>query len=517
MSRTKLTKQEKLDIRERLLQAANARAKVSFRAFVELIAPLLLPEGYKHGKHIDLLCREAQELVDGTNGRLQVWISPRSMKSILMNVLLGAWVRGRFPYWDIICVSNSADNAKVFSKQVQEILALSEYQGIFPGIKLKDRESGVDMWRIEYADAGVVKNGGLYKAAGAGTKIAGRGAHIAIIDDPISEQEAESPKERQNIHNWFPGGLRSRLAPDGRIIIINTRWHEDDLSGHLISKSEKDEEADQWRIVSIPAILDAESAEMLGLPEGGSYWPERWSLESLKRTKANTPPTQWSALYMQDPRGAEGGLLNPEMFRCWSGSSPPKVDYIIMSMDTAFSEKETADFSVIQTWGIFMTSQEDHLGREQLVPNMIMLGNTRGRWAFPELEEYILKLYDMKKPDLIIVEKKASGQSIIQVLQRRLLPVHPYTPDRDKLSRAHSIVPLIHSGRIWLPEKEWAYELMDECDKFPNGKHDDQVDAFVQAAIYLRDSWKVQHYVDKPVERNSHKKAKTYWSSLTAA
>lgn len=500
---------EKLAIKDRLLAAACKKARDDFRAYVQLIAPLILPEGFSQGAHIDLLCKEVQSIVDNRDGRLQIWISPRSMKSKLCNVLLGSWVRGRFPFWDIIVVSNSSPNAEAFSKEVMSIVELAEFRMIFPECVIKEDERRSKEW--------VTTAGGKYLAAGTETKLAGRGAHLAIIDDPLSEQEAYSAAERKRVQVWYPGGLRTRLAPGGRIILINTRWHEDDLSGFLLQKADEDEETDQWRVVSIPAILDEESAEILGKQVGESYWPERWPLESLLKTKKNLPANQWSALYMQDPTSDEAGIINPEDFNIWSGSKPPNCEYILFSLDTAYSAKTTADYSVIQTWGIFNMIGEDEKGNEIMIPQMILLGNMRDKLAFPELEQRLLKMIEIKKPDLIIVEKKSSGQAIIPILQRRGLPVLEYTPDRDKISRAHSVVPLLWAGRVWLPgNKDWAADLLEECHKFPYGKHDDQVDAMVQAAIYLRDSWKISHYTPPP-ERGRKKKAKTYWSSLTTA
>jgi len=185
--------------------------------------------------------------------------------------------------------------------------------------------------------------------------------------------------------------------------------------------------------------------------------------------KASNGSRYWNALYMQDPTPDEGGLIKKDWLQEWSYSQPPTCQFIIQTYDTAFSTKTTADYSVIQTWGIFSNYEVDYDGTEEFNANLILLGNIKGRFEYPELRRMAQMLYYQHKPDICIVEKKASGQSLIQDMRRGGLPVQEYLPDRDKVSRVYAASPMIESGRVWLPSgKPWADDLVTELLQFPS-------------------------------------------------
>ena len=361
--------------------------------------------------------------------------------------------------------------------------------------------------------------GGTYYAAGVRSQIAGRGAHIAILDDVMSEEDSYSEAGRKYIKDWYPAGLRTRIMPNGSILIINTRYHYDDLCGWLLKQEENSEyETLEWEVIRIPAWLDEEAAELLELPEGSSYFPEWKSDEYLRidesEIKASNGARYWNALYMQNPTPDEGGLIKKNWIRWWEYSEPPTCDFIIQTYDTAFSTKTTADYSVIQTWGIFSMFEEDELGVEGYQPHMILLGNMRGRYEYPELRRMAQILYDEFRPDVCMVEKKASGQSLIQDMRRGGLPVQEYTPDRDKVSRVYAASPMIETGKVWIPRnKPWADDLLTEMLQFPNAAHDDQVDAMTMAIHYMKESWHLTHPEDPDWDDDDKKNKKrvAYW------
>ena len=197
---------------------------------------------------------------------------------------------------------------------------------------------------------------------------------------------------------------------------------------------------------------------------------------------------------MQDPTPDEGGLIKKTWLQEWNYSQPPTCQFVIQTYDTAFSTKTTADYSVIQTWGIFSNYEVDYDGTEEFPANLILLGNIKGRFEYPELRRMAQMLYYQHKPDVCIVEKKASGQSLIQDMRRGGLPVQEYLPDRDKVSRVYAASPMIESGRVWLPSgKPWADDLVTELLQFPNAAHDDQVDAMTMAIHYMKESWHLSH------------------------
>ena len=218
---------------------------------------------------------------------------------------------------------------------------------------------------------------------------------------------------------------------------------------------------------------------------------------------------------MQNPTPEEGGIIKKRWLQKWEYSEPPSCDFIIQTYDTAFSTRTTADFSVIQTWGIFDMPEEDYEGREYWGSNLILLGNTRGKFEYPDLRKISQELYNEYKPDVCIIEKKASGQSLIQDLRRSGLPVMEYNPDKDKVSRVYAASPMLESGRVWLPEgKRWSDELVEELITFPHGRNDDQVDALVMAVHYMKESWRLGHPDDPSWEDDvNHRKQKrvAYW------
>tara|TARA_R110000765_G_scaffold89912_1_gene171299 strand:- start:543 stop:1475 length:933 start_codon:yes stop_codon:yes gene_type:complete len=310
------------------------------------------------------------------------------------------------------------------------------------------------------------------------------------------------------------------MMPNGGIIIINTRYHEDDLCGWLLRNSDESD----WNVLKIPAWIDEESSKILNLPVGSSYFPEWKTTESLKRDeteiKKYNGARYWESLYMQNPVPAEGGILKKSWFQEWEQQDPPECDFIIQTLDTAFSTRSTADNSVIQTWGIFPSIEVDSAGVEHHIGNLILLSNVVGKFEYPELRMIAQDLYTEHSPDVMIIEKKASGQSLIQDLRRGGLPIREYTPDKDKVSRVNAISPLIESGRIWIPkEKTWGDSLILEATSFPNAAHDDQVDAMVMAIHYMRESWRLEHPYDSSYnqeEQNPEHRVKSYWNSVAA-
>jgi predicted phage terminase large subunit-like protein len=272
-----------------------------------------------------------------------------------------------------------------------------------------------------------------------------------------------------------------------------------------------------WEVIKIPAWLDEESAELLDLPVGGSYFPEWKTKEVLQmdenEIKASNGSRYWNSLYMQDPTPEEGGLIKKRWLQNWEDPEPPSCDFVIQTFDTAFSTKTTADFSVIQTWGIFYLHDQDEKGYETYAPNLILLGNIKGRFEYPELRRLSQKLYNEHRPDVCMVEKKASGQSLIQDMRRAGLPVMEYNPDRDKVSRVYAASPIMEAGRLWIPKnKKWADDLIEELIRFPNAAHDDQVDALTMAVHYMKESWHLTHPDDPDLEDEPSEPKSTYWT-----
>ena len=495
-----------LDLKFKLESYTSIRAKDDFLTFVKQFAPTLVSD-FKMGRHIQLLCQKLQGVVDGDIKRLMVFLPPRSSKSLICSKLFPAWYIGNYSNHEIMSVSHSDQLASDFGRTVRDIVNTEKFQRIFKGVALRSDVKAAGKWKTN-------KNGSYY-AAGVRSQVAGRGANIALLDDVMSEEDSFSATGRRYIKEWYPAGLRTRLMPNGSIIIINTRYHYDDLCGWLL-KQEKTAEQNTypWHVISIPAWLNEEASELLDLPVGSSYFPEWKPDEILKideqEIRASNGARYWNSLYMQDPSPDDGGIIKKKYIQWWDYEDPPECEFIIQTYDTAFSTSRTADYSVIQTWGIFHDYDEDY-GQSS---HLILLGNTRGRYEYPELRRIAQDLYREFRPDVCIIERKASGQSLIQDMRRAGLPVLDYLPDKDKVARVYASTPMMESGRVWLPKnKVWADDLFSECMSFPNGSHDDQVDCMTMAVHYMKDSWNLIHPEDPSWEDDQSKRNKrvAYW------
>ncbi|MDG1764662.1 MAG: hypothetical protein P8H46_05645, partial [Paracoccaceae bacterium] len=206
----------------------------------------------------------------------------------------------------------------------------------------------------------------------------GRGADLLIIDDPHSEQDALSPTAMEACWEWYTSGPRQRLQPGGAIILVMTRWSSIDLTAKLLD-SQKESSADQWEVVEFPAIFPETSNPL---------WPEFWSIEELEKVKASLPVQKWNAQWMQTPTSEEGSIVKREWWNAWESEALPPVSYIIQSYDTAFSKKETADYSAISTWGVFRPTPDS--------PDcIILLDAQKDRWDFPELKRVAYEEYNL--------------------------------------------------------------------------------------------------------------------------
>jgi len=304
-----------------------------------------------------------------------------------------------------------------------------------------------------------------------GAAVTGRGADLFIIDDPHSEQDALSETAFDHAYEWYTSGPRQRLQPGGAIIVVMTRWGTKDLTGRLLKAQGEDVMSDEWEVVEFPAIM----------PSDDPLWPEFWNKDDLLKVKAALPLAKWNAQWQQKPTASEGAIVKKEWWNVWEEDEVPPVKYIMQSYDTAFSKKETADYSAITTWGVFEPEEggPDHL---------ILLDAKRGRYNFPELKQVALEEHDYWEPDMVIIEAKATGTPLTDELRRTGIPVMNYTPGkgRDKVTRMHTVAPLFEAGMVWAPDKKFAEEVVDEVASFPYGDHDDYVDSMTMALIRFR-------------------------------
>jgi|TARA_B100000900_G_scaffold173176_2_gene147021 predicted phage terminase large subunit-like protein len=430
----------------------------NFLDFVKHVWPSFI-----EGKHHKIYAEKLQDVADGKSTRLIVNMPPRHTKSEFASYLFPTWMMGRKPTSKIIQATHTSELAVGFGRKVKNLIDSEDFKQIFPEINLASDAKASGRWSTN--------KGGEYYAVGVGGALAGRGADLLIIDDPVSEQDALSPTALDNIYEWYTSGPRQRLQPGGSIIIVMTRWSIRDLTAKVLKK-QAEGGADQWEVVEFPAIFpDTDNV----------LWPEYWKREELEGVRSSIPVSKWNAQYLQNPTAEEGAIIKREWWNIWENDEPPHVSYIIQSYDTAYSKSERADFSAITTWGIFNPVE----GESEAI---ILLDAQRGRWDFPELKDVAYKLYNEYDPDMILIEQKATGTPLTHELRRMGIPVTPFTPSRgaDKFTRMNSCAPVFESGMVWRPDTGFADEVVEECAAFPNGEHDDLADSMTQAILRFR-------------------------------
>ena len=448
--------------------------------------------GYMSPSHIKLLASKLEAVERGEIKRLAIFMPPRHGKSQLTSQFFPSWFIGRNPSKYIIATTYSQDLADDFGRSVRNQILDENFKKTFPECILSKDSTSVKRFHTDL--------GGVYYAVGAGGAITGRGAHLLLIDDPIKgREEADSDAMRENLINWYKSTAYSRLQPGGSIILIQTRWHEDDLAGWIL----KETKHEPWEVIEFPAVLDDKAAKILKRKKGEALWPEAYGMDRLEEIQKTAGSREWNALYMQRPAAEEGNIIKRWWWKQWEHNEPPECQYILQSWDTAYTTNDKSDYSACTTWGIF----ED----KQNITNAVLISAQRDRWAFPDLKSKAVEFYNNYQPDVILVEAKASGWSLIQELQRAGLPITPYNPKKmDKRARAHAVTPIFEAGRVWFPKgKWWAEDVINQCAQFPTSNYDDFVDSTTQALLRLRQGFFVTHPQDVPFEPS--KPSGSYW------
>ena len=482
------TPEEITEIDKLVDELANRRAnKAAYDDLIEF-CKRMQPD-YKVGKHHRRLAKMLMSIEQGQKDRICVNIPPRHGKSQLVSIMYPAWFLGRNPNKKVMMVSHTTDLAVDFGRKVRNLINTDEYRSIFPTVSLAVDSKSAGRWNTNM--------GGEYYACGIGSSIAGRGADLLLVDDPHSEQDVINGNFEvfEKAYEWFTFGARTRLMPGGRVAIIQTRWHMDDLTGRVTRDMTQNERADQYEIVEFPAILDTEDEE--GTLVQKPLWPEFFDLNALLRTKASMPAFQWNAQYQQEPTAEEASIVKLEWWQSWGGDTPPPCEYVIMSLDAAAEKHNRADFTALTTWGVFLNEETEAY-------NIILLNSIKQRLEFPELKDLAMEEYQEWDPDAFIVEKKSAGTALYQEMRRMGLPVSEYTPHRgsgDKLARLNSVSDIVASGLVWVPQTRWAEEVIEEIAGFPFMSHDDLVDSTVMALMRFRQGGFIRLPTDEPDEQ----------------
>jgi predicted phage terminase large subunit-like protein len=408
---------------------------------------------------------EALDWAENTPGAvLIVVMPPRHGKSTLISEHWPPYLLGKHPDWRIIETSATQELANDFSQRARDIISSNKWP--FPRVKLRHGQSRIQHWNIEQ-DTQNLRGG--YSAVGAAGQLTGRGANVLVIDDPVKNYEdAVSPRMRRKNWEWFTGTAFPRLEPGGRLVVVGTRWHEDDLIGRLIKFAQANPRMSRsLRVLHMPAIDRM----------GNALWPERFPIAELHRIREMVGAFNWRAQYQGDPDEESGNVLDP----AWIGIDTTRVqesfDWYLQSWDTSFGEGDDPDYSACITFAVS--------------PEQARIVDVwRGIVKFPQLLDMIERKAEQFGPRTILVENKVSGISARQYLKRHRpkLPIVgvPVPPGEGKVKRAHDIVPYMMGGKSTISADVALYsDFIAELRRFPNDRYDDQVDAYTQGMGHL--------------------------------
>jgi len=438
--------------------------------------------------HIDAISEHLQAVVEGDIKRLIINIPPRHMKSISVAVALPAWTWTIQPSKKFLYASYAGSLSIRDSVKCRRLIDSRWYQQHFgESFKLTGDQNQKQRFENDKTGARI--------ATSVDGALTGEGGDIIVIDDPHNVRESESSTVRDGVLEWWDQAMQTRLndPKTGAFIIIMQRVHERDLTGHILAN----ELGEEWDHLCIPARYEVghptPTRSRLGFTdprtkEGELLWPERIDVKTLDNLERSLGSYASAGQLQQRPMPKGGGILKREWWVPWDNPDLPEIEYVLQSWDTAFSVKEKSSYSARTTWGVF---------KERGMTCAIVLEMWYDRVSYPELRKLAQEAYQDWEPDAVLIEKKASGQSLLQDLRMAGVPVLEYMPDRDKEARAHASSALLEDGRIYFPsDKKWAKNLIDICAAFPATDNDDIVDTCTQAWLRLRKGWFVTHSED---------------------
>lgn len=458
-----------------VLPAAAARellrrreARKGLLAFTQYTKP-----DYETNWHHEVLCEHLDRLIDGDIKRLMVFMPQRQGKSELVSRRLPAYVFGRNPKASVMGCSYAADLSSRMNRDVQRIIDSPEYWRVFPETRLygKNVRTTAEGSYLRNSDIfEIVDYLGVYRSAGVGGGITGMGFDVGIIDDPVKDpKDAESEVVRESLWEWYTGAFWTRQAPNARILLTMTRWHHDDLAGRLLKLAESDPSADQWAVVKLPGICEDPTPAYEQRQIGEALWPARADPAYYASMKANNP-RQYESMCQQNPTPREGGMFKLSQMPIVPVA--PVVAKRIRYWDLGGSDSTKADYSV----GCLISKTPEGLfyiedvERGQWSPNerneRIKATAEADREKFPQITTWIEKVPGLAVEVIDTIVKLLAGHSI-----------HTEMAKTDKVTRADPLASQCEAGNVKLIAGKWNVAFRNELTSFPNGAHDDQVDA----------------------------------------
>jgi predicted phage terminase large subunit-like protein len=422
--------------------------------------------------HIEHIAWQLMRVFRGETKRLMILLPPRSLKSVSTSVAFPAWVLGHDPTAKIVCVSYAEGLARKHALDCRSVVQADWYKKIFP----KSRIDPSKNTELEF----MTTRRGYRLSTSVGGTLTGRGGNLIIIDDPLKPDEAISDSRREAVNQWYANTLVSRLNSkvEDAIILVMQRLHADDLAGHLL-------ESEDWTVATIPAIAEEECQYELGAnrvyvrKSGEVIDPRREPKHILDAIKTQINSQAFNAQYQQSPVPQGGAMIKWEWFRRFK-LQPAWREYerFVHSWDTATKAGELNDYSVGTVW--LMHKNEIYL-----------LDIIRERHEYPDLKRRIIEVANTHryKANDILIEDAVSGSSLIQDL-RDTSSLHPIAikVEKNKVMRLWGVTASIESGQVFIPEEApWLDDFQTEVMRFPQVRHDDQVDSMTQMLHWWRD------------------------------
>jgi predicted phage terminase large subunit-like protein len=391
-----------------------------------------------------------------------ILMPPGSAKSTYASIVFPAWWFTQHPQSSVIAASHSLSLAKYFSRRIRALVMEKE---AYLGYTIPHGRRAADMW--------TTSSGGDYLAVGVRGAITGRRADLVIIDDPIrSQADAESRRQREHVWDWYRSDVTTRLKPNGKIVLIMTRWHPDDLGGQLLQQAAKD-----WRIVRLPALAEAD--DPIGRPIGAALWPEWEDYRALMRKRELVGERSWSALFQQHPVPPGDRLFPVDRITTTPLERDPEA--IVRGWDlaaTANTGQNDPD------WTVGIKLSRDRLGRYLILDVVRIRGTPR------QVEDLIVRTTQSDGPNVVVSipeDPGQAGKSQMAYLTRQLAGFRVISSREtgSKATRAMALASQVEAGNVSIIRADWDRTLIDEMRDFPWGRKDDQVDALVRAFTTL--------------------------------
>lgn len=420
---------------------------------------------WKKYKHLEYISNRIAPAIARGGARFIVTCPPRHGKSELISNWLPTWFLYLFTEKKIILASYAAEFASKWGGQVRQNLTEN------PLIQTELSKSTKSKKQFQ------TLLGGQMICAGMGGPITGSGADLFIIDDPLKNyQEAMSPLIREAHKDWFKTVALTRLEPNASIIILMTRWHEDDLGGYVLDEKNLDKNSlkEKFQLINLPSLCESED-DPLGRPIGEALCPERYDKHDLEVIKANLGEMHFAAMYQQRPAAKEGNIVQKSWVKYYR-ELPPYMDEYAIFADLSYKEGPKTDFTVVECWA-------------RKGPNIYLIDQIRARMGFPEQIEAI-RAMAKKYPKAVMkqIEEHANGAAVIQVLTREIMGIVPIKPMTGKEARLATISPIYQAGNVHYPDPNyhaWVNENLSELITFPNATHDDTVDVACYAVTHF--------------------------------